>query len=329
MTILRTLCNTFAYLTIATTQIASAQSIPQLSKDNYPSKPIKLIVNQPPGGGNDIIGRLLAQKLTELMEQPVVVENHAGAGGIIGTAFAAKAPSDGYSILLVSTPFAMAPTFYPNLPYDTLKDFSPITEIGSATNMLVVHPSVAAKTVAELLALTHTKSTAVSAATVVGSTQHIAAALFNLMGKTDILLVPYKGTGPAVNDLLAGHVQMMFQSLVAVWPYVKSGRLRALGVTSKKGSSLAPDVPTVAETLPGFEIVTWYGVLVPAGTPASIISQLNAELSRVSKFPDIKKKLLEMGIEIQFSSPGAFGALIKSELVKWAEVIRVTGVKAE
>ena len=309
---------------------AFAQTSAQPSADNYPGKPIKFIVTYPPGGGNDIIARFFAQKLAESMGQPVVVENRAGAGGTIGTAVAAKAPPNGYTIVMVSPPFVMAPTLYPNLPYDTLKDLVPVTVIGSVPNMLVVHPSVPVKSVAELLALAREKSTPLSAATLgSATTQHLAAAMFNHMGKIDILLVPYKGSAPGTNDLIAGHVQVMFNAMPSTLPYVKGGQLRALGVTGAKRSPLAPDVPAVAETLPGFEIVTWYGVLAPAGTPPSIIARLNAEFSKAGQLPDVKKKRLDMGLDVQLSDAETFGALIKSEMTKWAEVIRVANVKAE
>ncbi len=309
---------------------AFAQTGARPSIDNYPSKPIKFIVPYSPGGGNDILARLFAQKLTESMGQPVVVENRAGAGATIGTAFVAKAPPDGYTILMVTPPFVMAPALYPNLPYDTLKDLVPVTEIGWAPQMLVVHPSVPAKSVAELLALAREKSMLLSAATTgSATTPHLAAAMFNYMGKIDLLMVPYKGSAQGTNDLIAGHVKLMFNAMPSTLPYVKNGQLRALGVTSAKRSPLAPDVPTVAETLPGFEIVTWYGVVAPASMPPSIIARLYAEFSKAGQLSDIKKQLLDMGMVGQFTDPKTFGALIKSEMTKWAEVIRVTDVKAE
>ena len=312
--------------------IAAPLAIAQTSsaKDNYPNKPIRFIVTYPPGGGNDIIARLIAQKLSESMGQPVQVDNRAGAGGTIGTAAAAKSPADGYTIVLVSPPFVMAPSLYPNLPYDTIKDLTPVTVIGAVPNVLVAHPSVPAKSVAELIAYARAKPMALSAATLgSATTQHLAAAMFNSMSKTDILLVPYKGSAPGMNDLLGGQVQMMFNAMPSTLAHIKSGQLRALGVTSLKRSPLAPDVPTVAETLPGFEISTWYGVLAPTGTPEAILARLNREIIHVAQLPDVKKKLEDMGVELQLSTPAAFGALIKSEMAKWAEVIRVTGVKAE
>ncbi len=299
-------------------------------KDAYPSKPIRFIVTYPPGGGNDIIARLIAQKLSESMGQPVQVDNRAGAGGTIGTAAAAKSPADGYTIVLVSPPFVMAPSLYTNLPYDTVKDLMPVTVIGAVPNVLVAHPSVPVKTVAELIAFARAKPMALSAATLgSATTQHLAAAMFNNMAKTDVLLVPYKGSAPGMNDLLGGQVQMMFNAMPSTLAHIKSGQLRALGVTSLKRSPLAPDVPTVAETLPGFEISTWYGVLAPTGTPEAIIAKLSREIIHAAQLPDVRKKLEDMGVELQLSSPQVFGALIKSEMAKWAEVIRVTGVKAD
>ena len=310
------------------TQSFSADA--QAGKDAYPSKPIKFIVTYPPGGGNDIIARLLAQKMGESMGQPVLVDNRAGAGGTIGAAAAAKSPADGYTIVLVSPPFVMAPSLYPNLPYDTAKDLVPITVIGATPNVLVVHPSLPVKSVAELIAYARAKPTAVSAATLgSATTQHLAAAMFNYIAKTDVLLVPYKGSAPGMNDLLAGQVQMMFNAMPSTLGNIRNGQLRALGVTSLKRSAQAPDIPTVAETLPGFEVSTWYGVLAPAGTPDAIIQKLNHEIIKAAQLPDIRKKLEAQGVDLQLSTPQAFGALLKAETVKWAEVIRVTGVKAD
>lgn len=314
-------------LTIAAQSVCSQA---ETDKDTYPSKSIKFIVTYPPGGGNDIIARLLAQKMTESMGQPVLVDNRAGAGGTIGAGVAAKSPADGYTIVLVSPPFVMAPSLYPKLPYDTVRDLVPVTVIGAVPNVLVVHPSVPVKTVAELIAYARAKPTAVSAATLgSATTQHLAAAMFNSMARTDVLLVPYKGSAPGLNDLLAGQVQMMFNAMPSTLAHFKGGQLRALGVTSLKRSPLAPEVPTVAETLPGFEISTWYGVLAPVGTPDAVIQKLNREIVKAAQLPEVRKKLEDMGVDLQLSSSAAFGALLKSEIVKWAEVIRVTGVKAD
>ena len=321
------------FLLLVPSLAIAVQSLPaqaQPAKDNYPSKPIKFIVTYPPGGGNDIIARLLAQKMGESMGQPVLVDNRAGAGGTIGAAAAAKSPADGYTIVLVSPPFVMAPSLYPNLPYDTAKDLVPVTVVGATPNVLVVHPSLPVKSVAELISYATVNKTAVSAATLgSATTQHLAAAMFNYMAKTDVLLVPYKGSAPGMNDLLAGQVQMMFNAMPSTLGNIKNGQLRALGVTSLKRSAQAPDIPTVAETLPGFEVSTWYGVLAPVGTPDAIIQKLNHEIIKAAQLPDIRKKLEAQGLDLQLSTPQAFGALLKAETIKWAEVIRVTGVKAD
>ena len=319
-------------LLISSVAIAAQSLCAQVpaAKDVYPNRPIKFIVTYPPGGGNDIIARLLAQKMSESMGQLVLVENRAGAGGTIGAAAAAKSPADGYTIVLVSPPFVMAPSLYPKLPYDTARDLVPVTVIGATPNVLVVHPSVPVKNVAELIAYALAKPTALSAATLgSATTQHLAAAMFNSMAKTDVLLVPYKGSAPGMNDLLAGQVQMMFNAMPSTLGNIKNGQLRALGVTSLKRTPLAPELPTVAETLPGFEVSTWYGVLAPTGTPEAIVQKLNAEIIKAAQLPDIRKKLEDQGVDLMLSTPQAFGALLKSETIKWAEVIRVTGVKAE
>jgi tripartite-type tricarboxylate transporter receptor subunit TctC len=296
----------------------------------YPEKPIKLIVTYPPGGGNDIIARLIGQKLSESMGQPVVVENYAGAGGTVGTARAAKSAPDGYTLVLVSTPFAMAPAFYPNLAYDTLKDLAPITLVGTAQNVLVVHPSVPARSVAELIAYAKANPAKISAGTLGGATtQHLAAGLFNQLAKTEILLVPYKGSAPAMNDLLGGQVQVMFNAMPSTMPFVKAGRLRALAVTGQQRSPEAPELPTLAETLPGYDIVTWWGVLAPAGTPQPVLDKLDREIRQALARPDAKAKLAEMGVSIEARGPGAFAAMTKSEITKWTDVIRLLGVKPE
>ena len=296
----------------------------------YPDRPVKLIVTYPPGGGNDVIARLLAQKLTESMGQPVVVENHVGAGGTIGTARAAKAPPDGYTIVLVSTPFAMAPAFYPNLPYDTLKDLAPITLVGTAQNVLVVHPAVPAKSVAELIAYAKASPGKISAATLGGATtQHLAAGLFNQLAGTDILLVPYKGSAPAMNDLLGGQVQMLFNAMPTTMPHVKAGRLRALAVTGLQRAADAPELPTVAETLPGYEIVTWWGLLAPAGTPPPVLERLYREFAQALDKSDVRSKLGEMGVSIEAGGPAAFAALTTAEIAKWSKLIRLLGLKPE
>ena len=303
---------------------------PVSAQATYPTRPIHLIVTYPAGGGNDLIARMFAQKMTETMGQSVIVENRVGAGGTIGTNFVAKSNPDGYTLVLVSTPFAMSQTLYPNLPYDPVKDLAPISLIASVPNLLVVNPSVPAKSLKELIDLAHARPSALSAATLgSATTQHLAAALFNSMSKSDILLVPYKGSAPGINDLLAGHVQMMFNAIPSTLPYVKAGQLRALGVTGLARTVAAPEVPTIAETLPGYEIITWFGMLAPAGTPPAIVARLNAEIQKIAQMPDIKKKMQDMGLDIEASSQADFTARIKAETVKWAEGIRAAHVTAD
>ena len=307
-----------------------AQGSPVADPALYPSRALRLIVTYPPGGGNDVIARLIAQKFAQSTGKPVIVENISGAGGTIGTAAAAKAAPDGYTMVLVSTPFAMAPALYPALPYDTLKELTPVTLIGTSPNLLVVHPSVPAKNVPELIAYARANPTELSAATLGGATtQHLAAALLNQMAKTDILLVPYKGSAPGMTDLLGGQVKLMFNAMPSTMPYVKDGKLRALAVTSAQRSGLAPELPTIAETLPGYEIVTWWGVLAPAGTPRAIIDRQYREIVNALQQPDVKAKLSDMGVAVSAAGPEAFSLLVQAELAKWAAVVRATGAKAD
>ena len=317
-----------ALLSIAARADAQSSAIPDPAP--YPSRAMRLIVTYPPGGGNDVIARLIAQKVAHSTGKPMIVENISGAGGTIGTAAAAKAAPDGHTLVLVSTPFAMAPALYPSLPYDTLKDLAPVTLIGTSPNLLVVHPSVSANNVAELIAYAKAKPTELSAATLGGATtQHLAAALLNQMAKTDILLVPYKGSAPGMTDLLGGQVKLMFNAMPSTMPYVKAGKLRALAVTSAQRSAHAPELPTVAETLPGYEIVTWWGVLAPAGTPRAIIDRQYREIVKALQQPDVMAKLADMGVAVSAAGPDAFSALINAELAKWAQVVRATGAKPD
>lgn len=306
--------------------IASPLAYPQ----QYPLRPVRIIVPTAPGGGADLVGRVLAQKLTRTFGQSFVVDNRGGAGTTLGTDLAAKSPADGHTLVLEHVSLAFNVSYYRHLPYDTRRDFAPIALVASQPYIVVVHPSLPVKSVAELIAYARATPTAVSAATLgSATTQHLAAALFNSMAKTDILLVPYKGSAPGMNDLLAGQVQLMFNAMPSTLAHFKGGQLRALGITSLKRSPLAPEVPTVAETLPGFEISTWYGVLAPVGTPESVIQKLNQEIVKAAQLPDVRKKLMDMGLDLQLSSSQVFGELLKAETVKWAEVIRVTGVRAD
>jgi tripartite-type tricarboxylate transporter receptor subunit TctC len=297
----------------------------------YPSKPIRIVVPYPPGGFNDTLGRTLAAKFTEAWGQPAVVENKPGANTVIGTDFVAKAAPDGYTLLIVAFPFAVTPSLLKNMPYDTVKDFAPIAWAAVSPNALVVNPSLPVKNVAELIALAKAKPGTLSyASTGNGSSNHISMELFKSLAGVDIVHIPYKGSGPAVTDLLGGQVQLMFDNAPNVMPHVKAGKLRALGMSSAKRSSFAPDIPTVAESgVPGYEVAVWFGVVAPAGTPREIVQKLNAEVLRILAMPDVRERFQSQGVEPVGSTPEQFGEHIKSQMAKWGKVVQDAGVKAE
>jgi tripartite-type tricarboxylate transporter receptor subunit TctC len=298
----------------------------------YPAKPIKFIVPYPAGGPLDTVARLTGQKLSERLGQPVIVENKPGAGGNLGADFVAKAAPDGYTILMgaVAT-HAINPTLYKKMPYDAQKDFQPVTLLVFTPNVLVVNPSVKANTVKEFIALAKAEPNKMNFGSGSnGSAGHLAGELFKSMAAVEITHVPYKGGAPAMTDLLAGQIQLMFDNLANSMPNIKSGKLRALAVTTAARSSFAPYLPTIAESgLPGFDISTWFGILVPAGTPKEIVSKLNEEFNRAILGTDIKEKLDAIGAEAVGTTPEAFAAFIKAEAVKYAEVIKKSGAQVD
>jgi tripartite-type tricarboxylate transporter receptor subunit TctC len=297
----------------------------------YPSQPIKWVVPFPPGGAMDTMARTLGERLSASMKQPVVIENRAGAGGAIGSGMVAKAAPDGRTMMIVSIGHAVNPSIYPKLPYDATKDFEPVSLVGIVPNLLVAHPSVKANNVKELIALAKAqpgKLTYASAGN--GTTVHLAAELFNSMAGVDIMHVPYKGSAPAVTDLMGGQVDIMFDSLSSAKPYVESGRLKALAVTTSKRSSVFPNVPTIAESgLPGYELSGWYAVFVPAKTPRPIVDRLNAELVKALKQPDVRARFAQIGAEPVGSSPQELANTLKTETVRWARVVRERNIKAD
>ena len=297
----------------------------------YPSKPIKIVVPYPPGGFNDTLGRTLAAKFTESWGQPAVVENKPGGNTLIGNDFVAKSAPDGHTLLIVAFPFSVVPSLFKTMPYDTVKDFAPVILAATSPNLLVVHPSLPASTVGELIALAKAKPGALSyASTGNGSSNHISMELFKSLAGVNIVHIPYKGSGPAVSDLLGGQVQLMFDNTPNVLPQVKAGRLRALGSSGTKRSPLTPDVPTVAEAgVAGYEVTVWFGVVAPAGTPREIVSKLNAEVTRILALPDVRERFLAQGVEPVGSTPEQFGEHIKAQMAKWAKVVQDAGVKAE
>jgi tripartite-type tricarboxylate transporter receptor subunit TctC len=300
--------------------------------DEYPSKPIRLVVPFAAAGTTDFLARAIAQKLGSNLGTSVVVDNRPGAGGNIGSDIVAKSEPDGYTLLLgtVGT-HAINASLYKKMPYDTVKDFAPVTLVASVPNMVVVHPSVPAKSIKELIALAKAKPGSLSfGSSGSGSSIHLSGELFKSMAGVDMLHVPYKGSGPAVSDLIGGQINMMFDNMPSSLPHVKAGRLRAIAVTSGKRSPAMPDLPTVAEAgVPGYESVAWFGVLAPAGTPPALVKKLNAEIVKVLKSPDVAQRLASQGAEPVFNTPEEFSALIKTEMVKWAKVIKASGAQVD
>ncbi len=321
----RTALSLAATLAILTPQAAAAP-------DAYPSKPVRFVVAFPPGGGTDIIARSIAQKLAERIAQQVVVDNRPGAGGNIGTDIVAKSAPDGYTMLMGSAgPLAINTSLFAKMPFDPIKDLEPVTLAASTPNVLVVHPSLRAATVKELIALARAKPGEINfASSGHGTPAHLAGELFNSMAGVRMVHVPYKGAAPALADLLGGQVQLMFSTMPPALPHVKDGKLRALAVTSAKRSRATPELPTVDEiALPGFEANTWHGVVVPAGTPAAIVARLNREIVAILHLPDVVERLSGQGAEALGSTPEEFAAYIKAETLKWAKVVRDSGAKAE
>jgi tripartite-type tricarboxylate transporter receptor subunit TctC len=302
-----------------------------LAQAGYPARPVRIIVPSSAGGGTDIIARIITPKLSERLGQQVVVDNRPGAGSIIGNEIAAKSPPDGYTLLMAISTIAIHPSSHKKLPYDALRDFAPVTQTVSAPNILVVHPSLPVKSVKELISFARARPGQLnfgSAGT--GTNPHLSMELFLSMAGLKMVHIPYKGSAPAIIDLLAGHVVVMTATMLTGIPHVRSGRLRALGITGAKRSGAVPEIPTVAETgLPGYEAVQWYGVLVPAQTPREIIARLHSELVAVLQSPDVKQKFLNDGADPIGNSPDEFGGFIRAETEKWAKVVRVAGIKPE
>jgi tripartite-type tricarboxylate transporter receptor subunit TctC len=298
----------------------------------YPVKPIRLVLPYPPGGGSDTIARPLAQKMSEGLGQQVVVENRGGAGGNIGMEAVARSASDGYTLVFALTAqLAVNPGLYPKLPYDPIRDYAPITLLGSGGYILVVHPSLPVKSVKELVAFAKARPGQIAySSSGNGSGGHLAVELFNNMAGIRMLHVPYKGGGPALMDMIAGQVQLLFATQLASWPHVQSGRIRALAVSTAKRPASLPNLPTVAEAgVPGFDAGVWYAVLAPAGTSREIVMRLNGEIARVLNQPDYRNLLVNNTIDPIGSPPEELARTIKSEITKWAKVIKDAGVRVD
>ena len=297
---------------------------------DYPVKPIRLVAPFAPAGTIDVLARAIGQRLTEAWGQPVVVENRPGAGGNIGTESVAKSAADGYTMLLISVGFASNPALYSKLPFDPIKDFAPVTLVATTQNVLIVHPSVPARSARELIQLAKSRPGQLNfGSSGTGTSQHLAGELFKSMAGVQMQHVPYRGSAPALTALIGGEVSLMFNNLLTALPHVKAGRLRALAVTSAERSPAAPEIPTMAESgLPGYDVSTWYGLLVPTGTPKEIVAKLNAELVRILNLTDVKERLGNV-VELTPSTPDQFAAHIRQEMVRWAKVVKQSGARAD
>jgi len=319
----------FRAIPVAAAVLACFSSVAPAA-ESYPTKPIRMLVGFAPGGGTDTTARAMSTKLSERFGQQVIVDNRPGAAGNIATEIVTRAQPDGYTILMGTiAALSINPTLYGNLPFDPLKDLLPVTRAVDSTNVLVVHPTVPAKTVKDLIALAKTKSLN-GGSSGVGGAGHLALELFNVLAGTKVTHVPYKGGGPAMVDLLGGQINLIFATAASAVPHIKSGKINALAVTTDKRSKLMPELPTVAEAgVKGFEANNWYGIVVPAKTPRPIVDRLNKDFVAVLNMPDVRDILFKQGLDAAPSTPEAFGAYIKSETAKWAKVIKASGAKPQ
>ena len=309
----------FAVLLAAVATSAFAQG--------YPSKPAKVIVPYPPGGPTDIVARVVSQKLSDQMGQQFIVENRPGAGGNIGAEAVAKGPADGYTLLVATTAHAINPSLFKSLGYNLMKDFAPVSQLTSGPLVIVAHPSLPAKNVQDLIALGKAKPGTLNyASSGNGQSTHLSAELFATMSGIKMNHIPYKGSAPALTDVMGGQASLMFDTMLSAMPHVKNGKLKAIAVTSAARSPAAPDVPTVAESgLPGYEAIAWNGLLVPAGTPTDVVAKLNAELKKALDAPEVKDRFSAQGFGAAWNTREAFAKFIQSELDKWAKVVKVSG----
>ena len=297
---------------------------------NYPARPIRMIVPFAPGGGLDITTRLIGQKLTEKWGQNIVVDSRPGAATIVGTEIASKAAPDGYTVLMITTTFAINPGLYPKLPYDPVRHFTPVTQLNSQPNVVVVTPSFSGKSVKDLIALAKVKPGELTFATPgAGSAPHLSAEMFQRAAGIKMIHVPYKGIPPAVTDVLGGRVTMLFTTTISAAPHIKAGKLRAVAITSAKRQPSMPDVPTVGETLPGYRAEAFQGMVVPAGVPRAIVEKLSAEVARIVQLPEVAQRFQLDGAEAVGSTPKEFAAFLKAEMQKWSKVIRDAGIKPD
>ncbi len=321
-----------ALLSLIACALVASVAAPPAQAQSFPSKPVRMVIPFPPGGPLDAVGRTIAQKLTEAWGQNVLVDNRPGAGGNIGADLVAKSAPDGYTVVMgaLST-HAVNPSLYPKMPYDAIKDFAPISLVAVTPNVLVVNPSLPVNTAREFIAYAKANPGKLAFGSGSnGSAGHLAGELFKAETGADMLHVPFKGAAPAMQALLAGDTQLMFDNLASSTPQVKAGKLRALAVTTAQRSKLAPELPTLAEAgLPGFDITTWFGLLAPAGTPPDIIARWNSEVTRILNAPEVRERLLLLGVEPAPNSPQAFAQFIGSEMAKYARIVKLSGAKVD
>ena len=307
-----------------------ALTAPVAAQQDYPNRPVRLVIPFPPGGSNDVVGRMIGTQLSEKLGKQVIVDNRAGAGGVVGTEIVSKAPPDGYTLLVISIAHAVNPWLY-KLPYDPIKAFAPIGVMATGPNVLVVNPELPVKTVKELVDLAKQKPGDLQYASAgVGSFQHLGGELFKLEAKVNLLHVPFRGGGPAMVDVVGGHTKIMFSSLVQTTPHIRSGKLRPLGTGGTQRSPILPDVPTIAEAgVPSYEAVNWWGIVAPAGTPQPIIDKLHATLTQVQDMPEVQKQFANEGAAVVKMSTAQFGQFMVKEMTKWERVVKEGGIKAE
>ncbi len=301
-----------------------------VAAQDYPTKPVRLVIPFPPGGSNDIVGRLVATQLGEKLGKQVIVENRGGAGGVVATEMVSKAEADGYTLLMISLAHAVNPWLY-KLSYDPIKSFAPVAMLGSGPNIVTVHPDLPVKSIKDLVALAKQKPGELQYASAgVGSFQHLGGELFKLMAGADLMHVPFKGGGPAMIDVMGGHTKVLFSSLVQTTPHIRSGKLRALATGGSKRSPVFPDLPTVAEAgVPDYEGVNWWGVLAPAGTPKAIVDKLSRDIAAALASPEVQKQFESEGAEVVQMDPDEFGKFLAAEMTKWERVVKEANIKAE
>ena len=320
-------------LTAMLSALLFAAAAAPVGAQDFPSRPLRIIVPYPPGGGTDRVARIIGEKLAEQMSQPVVIENRAGAGGVVGTEASARAAPDGYTMVLGSTAtHAVNPGLYSKPGYDPIADFVAISPLATTPAILVVNASLQVSSLQELLAMLRAPRPGVSmtfASAGAGSLQHMAGELFKSMTKADILHVPYKGAAPAMTDLLAGHVTMAFDTMPSAMPHVRAGKLKALGISSPKRVPSLPDVPAIAEFVPGYELITWYGLLAPRGVPAPIVERLNGEVRKALESRDVADKLTQAGLDPMWSGSAEFSAMVRADVPRMRQLIQASGAKAD